>query len=67
MKVQSGNRIELVEVGDRVELADHIDACYGDGEGIVIDICDGALSVLLDDGRMVTTHSILKVVAATAS
>jgi hypothetical protein len=47
-------------------VGDHVDACYGGGEGIVIDICDGALSVLLDDGRTVTTHSI-KVAAADTS
>jgi hypothetical protein len=63
MQIKSGHRVELVELGDRVELTDH-SACDGGGQGVVIDICDGALCVLLDDGRLVTTHSILKVAAA---
>jgi hypothetical protein len=60
MKIQSGHRIEFVELADRVELTDHIDADHGGGEGTVTDICDGALSVLLDGGRTVTTYSVLK-------
>jgi hypothetical protein len=58
VKNQSGYRTALVELGDRVELTDHV------GECTVVDMCDGALSVLLDDGRTVTTHSILKIAAA---
>ena len=64
MKIKSRHRVELVELGDRVEIADHVDADYGGGEGTVVDIGEDALSVLLDDGRLVTTHSILKVAAA---
>jgi hypothetical protein len=48
----------IVALGDRVQVG----ADDGGGEGTVIGICDGALSVLLDDGRTVTatTYRIIK-------